>query len=119
LTPTLTTRELILDTASALITREGIGKLTLDRVARDAGISKGGLLYHYSTKEQLIVDLVATLVARFDQKLADRATSGPGGKTRAFVEATANAGAGTLEVLLAALSSDPALLDPLRRQYRT
>jgi AcrR family transcriptional regulator len=65
LTPTLTTRELILDTASALITREGIGKLTLDRVARDAGISKGGLLYHYSTKEQLIVDLVATLVARF------------------------------------------------------
>jgi squalene-hopene/tetraprenyl-beta-curcumene cyclase len=119
LTPTLTTRELILDTASALITREGIGKLTLDRVARDAGISKGGLLYHYSTKEQLIVDLVATLVARFDQKLADRATAGPGGKTRAFVEATANAGAGTLEVLLAALSSDPALLDPLRQQYRT
>ena len=39
----LTTRELILDTASELIAREGIGKLTLERVAREAGISKGSV----------------------------------------------------------------------------
>jgi squalene-hopene/tetraprenyl-beta-curcumene cyclase len=120
-TPTLSTRELILDTASELIAREGIGKLTLDRVARDAGISKGGLLYHYASKEQLIVDLVASLVARFDQKLADagRESVGAGHKTQGFIEATVSAGSGALAVLLAALSSDPALLDPLRQQYRT
>lgn len=120
MTPALTTRELILDTASELIAREGIGKLTLDRVARDAGISKGGLLYHYASKEQLIVDLVASLVARFDQKLsgAARENAGAGRKTQAFVEAAAGAGSGNLAVLLAALASDPALLDPLRRQYR-
>jgi squalene-hopene/tetraprenyl-beta-curcumene cyclase len=121
LTTTLSTRELILDTASELIAREGIGKLTLDRVARDAGISKGGLLYHYSTKEQLIVDLMGSLVARFDQKLANagREVACSGKHTRAFVEATLGAGSGALAVLMAALSSDPALLDPLRQQYRT
>ena len=114
MTPTITTRELILDTASDLIAREGIGKLTLERVARDAGISKGGLLYHYASKEQLIVDLVAALVARFEQKIA----ASSGNQACAFVEAVTSAGSGGVAVLLAALSSDPSLLDPLRQQYR-
>ncbi len=117
----MTTRDSILKTAIHLITREGANKLTLDRVARDAGLSKGGLLYHYSTKEQLIEDLVTSLIAGFDEKLAaaGQNQNAPGAFTRAAVQAALEAGPGSLAALLAALASDPALLDPLRKHYQT
>ena len=36
------------------IKEEGVVKLTLEAVAQRAGVSKGGLLYHYPSKEALI-----------------------------------------------------------------
>jgi len=40
--------------AMAVALEEGFGHVTLTSVARRAGISKGGLLYHFSTKRELI-----------------------------------------------------------------
>jgi AcrR family transcriptional regulator len=37
----------ILDAASKIVNQRGIFNLTLEAVAEEAGISKGGLLYHY------------------------------------------------------------------------
>src|ERR1035438_3992257 len=59
----VSTRESVLLAAIDLIIREGVDSLTLDRVAREAGVSKGGLLYHYAGKEQLIAGLVGLLMA--------------------------------------------------------
>ncbi len=37
---------------------DGFGRVTLERVAERAGVSKGGLLYHFNTKEDFVRDLL-------------------------------------------------------------
>ncbi|KQP03961.1 TetR/AcrR family transcriptional regulator [Methylobacterium sp. Leaf93] len=44
----------ILDAAESLIRRAGTRTLTIDAVAAEAGLSKGGVLHHFSSKEALI-----------------------------------------------------------------
>ena len=44
-------RSQILDAAEAVVMRDGVRNLTLDAVAQQSSISKGGLLYHFPTKE--------------------------------------------------------------------
>jgi AcrR family transcriptional regulator len=47
-----------LDVAETVIMRQGIAKLALGAVAAEAGISKGGLLHHFPTKDRLVEALV-------------------------------------------------------------
>lgn len=64
-----TTRERILAAACRLVREEGVGRLTLDAVSRASGVSKGGLLYHFPSKEDLIAGMVQYLADRFDAEL--------------------------------------------------
>lgn len=54
-----TCRERLLDAAETVAVREGGARITLDAVAAEADVSKGGLLYHFSTKEALLEAMVA------------------------------------------------------------
>ena len=47
-------REKILDAAAELVAEIGAGRLTLEAVAEKAGLSKGGLLYNFPTKDALL-----------------------------------------------------------------
>jgi AcrR family transcriptional regulator len=47
-------RDRILDAFTELLSVEGERHATLDAVARRAGMSKGGLLYHFSSKDRLV-----------------------------------------------------------------
>jgi squalene-hopene/tetraprenyl-beta-curcumene cyclase len=113
----LSTRDLILDTAQELIQREGVNALTIDRVAAEAGMSKGGFLYHFGSKEQLIEAFVGRFLARLEDDAAG------GGRARALVRGILSEKEGggrsgeMFASLLAALANKPELLDPLRRQY--
>ena len=51
-------RATLLDAAEAVVARQGIANLTLESVAAEAGMSKGGLLHHFRTKDRLIEALV-------------------------------------------------------------
>jgi AcrR family transcriptional regulator len=51
-------RRELLDAANAVIRRDGAHALTLDAVAAEAGVSKGGVLYHFGSKRALIDGLV-------------------------------------------------------------
>ncbi|WP_422660412.1 TetR family transcriptional regulator [Paenibacillus sp. EC2-1] len=55
----------LLEAASKVIITQGIGSLTLEAVAIEAGVSKGGLLYHFPNKEELIVGLNLYALERF------------------------------------------------------
>lgn len=44
----------ILDAAEAIVTEEGVHRLSLNAVAARAGISKGGLTYSFPTREALL-----------------------------------------------------------------
>jgi squalene-hopene/tetraprenyl-beta-curcumene cyclase len=97
-----------------LIVGEGLQTLTLDRVARDAGLSKGGLLYHFSSKEQLIEALVDRVILRLEAETTHASGSG----SRALIEARLDGNRDVLTVLIAGLVTNPALLDRLREQYQ-
>jgi AcrR family transcriptional regulator len=54
----------ILDAAEDLICTRGIAGFTLDAVAQAAGVSKGGLLYHFNSKDSLISGLQRRMASR-------------------------------------------------------
>jgi AcrR family transcriptional regulator len=60
------TREAALDAALTIIARDGAGKLTLDAIARESEISKGGLMHQFHTKEAVIVALLERQTARVE-----------------------------------------------------
>jgi AcrR family transcriptional regulator len=51
-------RERILEAADQVARERGVAHLTLDLVAEQAQVSKGGLLYHFTSKEALLAGLV-------------------------------------------------------------
>ncbi|NNC11052.1 TetR/AcrR family transcriptional regulator [Planctomonas sp. JC2975] len=73
------TRERILDAFEAILTTEGERAATLDAVAARAEVSKGGLLYHFASKDALVDGLVERLHALVEQDVGDirSASSGP------------------------------------------
>ena len=116
--PTTDTREAILEAANRIVVRDGASKLTLDAVAKEAGISKGGLLYHFGSRNALIMGMIEADVARVQARL-DHLTDGtPGSWTRAYVEDTINVVMpADLELntsFIAALAENPELIEPFR-----
>jgi len=51
-------RETVLAAARGVISQQGASHLTMDAVAAEAGISKGGLLYHFPSKDALWRELL-------------------------------------------------------------
>ncbi len=109
------TRQRILDAAARLITRDGAPSLTLDGIAREAGMSKGGLLYHFENKEALLSALLDLAVTVLKGTVAE--TGEPGAQARTAFDAAVKetrSGGEALAGVTAALSSQPALLSALR-----
>ncbi|GAY15515.1 TetR/AcrR family transcriptional regulator [Mycobacterium sp. shizuoka-1] len=74
-----TSRERILDAYAEALAVDGERHATLDAVAARAGVSKGGLLYHFPSKDQLaeaLCDRLITLAADDVAKMRS-ATDGP------------------------------------------
>lgn len=86
------TRSKLLYAAIALIEADGLGPLTLDRVAQKAQVSKGGLLHHFPTKESLLLGIVELVgekwTERVEQELAQEEAGSIGRWARAYVRAT-------------------------------
>lgn len=116
-------RARILDAALAVAERVGAANLTLDAVAADAGVSKGGLLYHFASKDQLLRAVVEHHMAEHQRDL-DLATAQfpatPGGYLQAFVHAQRGELAakreqpGTTRSFIAAAVNTPDLLEQPR-----
>ena len=61
-----TTRDALLDAADHIVASRGVARLTLEEVAREAGVSKGGLLYHFKSKDAL----TEAMIGRFKKNVA-------------------------------------------------
>jgi AcrR family transcriptional regulator len=64
--PPFPPRDRILDAVGQLSTELGAGNFTLEQVAQAAGVSKGGLLYHFPTKEALLVAMGERYLKSFE-----------------------------------------------------
>ncbi|MFB7720645.1 TetR/AcrR family transcriptional regulator [Nocardia sp. NPDC056100] len=70
------TRNRILDALETLLLDKGMSQVTLESVAAAAGVSKGGLLYHFKSKDALLAGLVRRLGERADQQLNSAVAQG-------------------------------------------
>ena len=110
--------------AGAVIVEWGAEKMTLDAVAQQAGISKGGLLYYFPTKEALIGGMVTRLIEEFEaevnaqeQRLKQQNVPAAGRFLRAYVIAATTPEEefdAMMAALLAAVTSNPPLLSAMR-----
>ena len=116
-----TTSDLILDAAERVVAREGARKLTIDAVVKESGFSKGGVLYNFPSKLDLIKGMVARLVgehtARHEAALREAEATG-GSPLKAMLEALVrhenDMDRQVSMGLLAALAENPELIDPIR-----
>ena len=117
-------RERILDAALAVSDRVGAAHMTLDAVAAEAGVSKGGLLYHFASKDLLLKGVVEHHMAQHQRDL-DMAEAmfpaSPGGYLQAFVHAQRQGieaklhGPKATQSFIAAAVNTPELMDSPRR----
>lgn len=108
-----------------MVIEGGVSGMTLEAVAREAGVSKGGLLYHFPGKDALIGAMILRLIEGFEdalgRELGREKGTGGGRWSRAYARASFTGDRWYLQVsagLLAAVAEAPTLLDPLRKRYQ-
>lgn len=116
----LATRESILDAANRVLVEKGAEGFTLDAVAKEAAISKGGLLYHFPSKNNLIQGMIARSITQVDDALREELALSGGDYLTAYVRASFRTNVEPEHVsraLFAAIANDPSLLEPLRARF--
>jgi AcrR family transcriptional regulator len=97
----LRTRETILEAAERIIVQSGLEKATIDEVAREARISKGGVLHHFPSKEAIVIALLSRLIDIFEADVNTRQADDPepiGSFTRAFLHVVTERADNCIEV---------------------
>lgn len=117
----VTARDRILAAAAAVAREQGAGNLSLEAVAAKAGVSKGGLLYHFPSKAALMKASVEYFVAEFEARLDAPSRQGSGALLQAFaaltIEECSKPSPGAAGVL-AAMAEDPHFLEPVKAFQR-
>ncbi|WP_150461406.1 TetR/AcrR family transcriptional regulator [Nesterenkonia ebinurensis] len=119
-------REAALEAAKHVVQRDGVTALSYESVAAEAGLTKGGLLYHFPTREDLLLALHEYVAGQWEQHMRDEVadevpdTSAPGpdirgtaplteaAKTVAYVRASQNPDRAELLLTLEAISDQAA-----------
>jgi AcrR family transcriptional regulator len=120
-------RGVVLDAAEAVVARQGVANLTLEAVAAEAGISKGGLLHHFRTKDRLVAALVTRAAENWRacwMGSSENVPAGPGRTTRGLLKHCLSDAKSWTEQLrrsssavFAALAQNPSLIEPMRAAY--
>ncbi|MFC4002459.1 TetR/AcrR family transcriptional regulator [Prauserella oleivorans] len=70
-------RQRLIDSATALLTDEGVEAVTLRRIAREAGVSHGAPLRHFAGRTELLSAVATTGFAELRRRGEDLATGSP------------------------------------------
>jgi len=122
--PRRSSREAIVESAEAVVLEGGAAHLTLDAVAAKAGVSKGGLLYHFPSKEALLKAMLNRRVQHHEKsrkKKYAELQAEPSREVRAYVLSTLDRDRKTDRIgaaILAAVAHDPRMLGPVRNNYQ-
>ena len=114
----------ILDAAQAVVLEIGAAHMTLDAVAAKAGVSKGGLLYHFRTKEALLKALLKRRLRHLEEARKRKCAElreGPAREMKAYVLSSLSRSRKDTPIgasLLAAVAHNPKLLEPVRGDYQ-
>ncbi len=117
-------KDKIIEAVYELVRNDGIAKMTMESVAEQAGLSKGGLFYHFPKKENLIEAMVKQMFDQFDHQINQEHEKDqlPGGTTRSYLKTTFlkydKEENEFVVALLAALVNNPELLKPAKENYQ-
>lgn len=76
------THAAILEAAMRLASIEGLGSLTIGRLAGELGISKSGVFAHFRSKQRLQKETIAAAEAVFSHEVVEPALAAPEGRAR-------------------------------------
>lgn len=113
-------RERILAAATEITKEQGPAHMSLDAVAARAGVSKGGLLYHFPSKAKLLEAIVANHVD-FAREAILSAAARDEKRANCFGRAYVEAFRGECKDgpppagILAAIAENPGFIDPIRK----
>lgn len=115
------TREAILSAAAKIIVQLGTGAFTIEAVAQEAGVTKGGVLHHFPSKEALINGLIEQVMALFygrvSAALDEEPEGAPGRWLRAYIRtifAIQHEDIDLIPALAAAVAADHQTIDRIR-----
>jgi AcrR family transcriptional regulator len=117
-------RESILQAAEEIVAKRGPAHLTLETAANEAKVSKGGLFYHFRSKEALLEAMIRRSMEQLEseqRKVAESLTGERNGKLKANIIGTLRHLEGQRPVLtavIAAIANDPKLVEPMRESIR-
>jgi len=113
-------RQLVLDAARRIVRERGAGNLTFDEIVQESGVTRGGITYHFATKEALLRALVEAdieqwreLEARYRPDNVDSQTAEVLAEIRSHTARNEDRRR-FVAGMLSALSLDRSLLDPVR-----
>ena len=117
-------RERIMDAAEQVVLQEGASHMTMDAVAAKAGVSKGGLIYHFPSQRDLLQAMLQRFIDRVETRMAQARTQlpeSPARSIKAYIHAWFTLGGEyrrTASALLAAITREPELLQAVRLKHR-
>ncbi len=118
-------RERIIDAAEQVVVKRGARHLTFDAVASAAGVSRGGILYHFPDKEALLKGMLDRVIERSKEGRSRKRAELREGVEREIVahvlsvlEEDDEARKISSEALFALGAHEPRLLAPFKDEYR-
>ncbi len=74
---TTITKDKICEAAILIASRDGLLTMTLENVAREAGITKGGVMYHFPSKDELVRGVIEYFSQQCETMLMRRVVDDP------------------------------------------
>lgn len=124
MTRQLPATERILDAAAAVVLKDGGAHMTMDAVAAKAGVSKGGLIYHFPNMNAMMEAMLDRFIERTMAKITAfhaELPESPARSVKAHILAMLALGEDdmrTAQAILAATAREPALLVKARESRR-
>jgi AcrR family transcriptional regulator len=118
------TRETVLKAAAQVITRLGVKAFTIEAVAQEAGLTKGGVLHHFPSKVDLINGLIDQVIEAFKTHLIEELKAEPEGQPGRWLRAYLRTvfavdydDKNLIPAIAAAVASDHQILVRIRRSF--
>lgn len=121
--PKSSSREQIMDAAEQIVLEEGASHMTMDAVATKAGVSKGGLIYHFPSQRDLLQAMLKRFIDQVEARLSDaraRLPASPVREIKAYILAWFTLGSRyrrSASALLATITREPGLLETVRKKH--
>jgi len=117
-------RQKIIDASRQIVMEKGAGALTFEEIAQVSGVTRGGITYHFPTKQTLLSALVERDIAQWERIEKDNCpTDCPADAAEliAFLRAHTSEEPDRrrfVSGMLSAVTLDPPILDPARAYER-